>query len=80
MNTSRITRDFADRFADERIAAWNARDLPLLGFLGFALYTACFVAPLGPNASGPGVNIVGPPKHAASSDEPSGDSADARCA
>jgi hypothetical protein len=28
MNTSRITRDFADRFADEWIAAWNARDLP----------------------------------------------------
>ena len=28
MNTSRITRDFADRFADEWIAAWNAHDLP----------------------------------------------------
>jgi hypothetical protein len=31
--------------------------LPLVGFLGFVIYTACFVVPLGPNARGPGVHI-----------------------
>jgi hypothetical protein len=28
MNQPPITRDFAERFADEWIAAWNAHDLP----------------------------------------------------
>jgi len=28
MEPQRITREFADRFAEEWIAAWNARDLP----------------------------------------------------
>jgi hypothetical protein len=42
---------------------WTA-GLPLLGFLGFAIYTACFVAPLGPHARGPGVNIGWPPRFA----------------
>jgi hypothetical protein len=28
MTPPRITRDFADRFAEEWIAAWNAHDLP----------------------------------------------------
>jgi Protein of unknown function (DUF998) len=52
--------------------AWAARRLPLLwtaglplfGFLGFVIYTACFVVPLGPNARGPGVNIGWPPRFA----------------
>jgi ketosteroid isomerase-like protein len=28
MNRPPITRDFAERFAEEWVAAWNARDLP----------------------------------------------------
>lgn len=36
--------------------------LPLAGFLGFALYTALFVVPLGPHAYGPGVHIGWPPR------------------
>jgi hypothetical protein len=51
---------------------WSARRLPLLwtagvplfGFLGFVIYTACFVAPLGPGARGPGVHIGWPPRFA----------------
>jgi hypothetical membrane protein len=36
--------------------------LPLAGFLGFAIYTALFVMPLGPHAYGPGVHIGWPPR------------------
>ena len=46
-----------------RILLWTA-GLPLFGFLAFALYTAIFVAPLGPQAYGPGVNIGWPPRFA----------------
>jgi hypothetical protein len=50
--------------------AWSTRRLPLLataalplvGFLGFVIYTALFVVPLGPDARGPGVNIGWPPR------------------
>jgi hypothetical membrane protein len=42
---------------------WTAA-LPLFGFLCFAFYTAIFVAPLGPRAYGPGVNIGWPPRFA----------------
>lgn len=38
--------------------------LPLLGSLSFAVYTAIFVVPLGPQAYGPGVNIGWPPRFA----------------
>lgn len=38
--------------------------LPLVGFLGFVVYTTIFVAPLGPHAYGPGVNIGWPPRAA----------------
>ncbi len=49
--------------------AWSTRRLPLLataglplmGFLGFVIYTALFAVPLGPAARGPGVNIGWPP-------------------
>lgn len=41
-------------------AAW----LPLFGFACFAVYTALFVAPMGPQAYGPGVNIGWPPRFA----------------
>jgi hypothetical membrane protein len=46
-----------------RVLIWTA-GLPLFGFLSFALYTAIFVAPLGPGACGPGVNIGWPPRFA----------------
>jgi hypothetical protein len=46
-----------------RVLIWTA-GLPLFGFLSFALYTAIFVAPLGPGAYGPGVNIGWPPRFA----------------
>jgi hypothetical membrane protein len=46
-----------------RVLIWTA-SLPLFGFLCFALYTAIFVAPLGPGAYGPGVNIGWPPRFA----------------
>jgi hypothetical protein len=36
--------------------------LPLFGFLSFAFYTGIFVAPMGPHAYGPGVNIGWPPR------------------
>jgi hypothetical protein len=45
------------------ILFWSA-GLPLFGFLGFAVYTVIFVAPLGPKAYGPGVNIGWPPRFA----------------
>lgn len=38
--------------------------VPLIGFLGFVLYTAIFVFPKGQNAYGPGVNIGWPPRFA----------------
>lgn len=43
------------------ILLWSAF-LPLLGFTGFIVYTAIYVAPLGPDAYGPGVNIGWPPR------------------
>ncbi len=46
-----------------RALLWTA-GLPLLGFVGFAMYTAIFVVPLGPHAYGPGVNIGWPPRFA----------------
>jgi hypothetical protein len=46
-----------------RVLLWTA-GIPLLGFLGFALYSAVFVFPLGPDAYGPGVNIGWPPRFA----------------
>jgi hypothetical protein len=45
------------------VLLWSA-GLPLLGFLGFAVYTSIYVAPLGPHAYGPGVNIGWPPRFA----------------
>jgi hypothetical membrane protein len=45
----------------QRVILWTA-GLPLLGFTSFAVYTAIFVAPLGPNAYGPGVHIGWPPR------------------
>ena len=44
-----------------RVLLWTA-GLPLLGFLSFAVYSAIFVFPLGPDAYGPGVNIGWPPR------------------
>jgi hypothetical protein len=38
--------------------------LPLFGFVSFAVYSAIFVFPLGPDAYGPGVNIGWPPRFA----------------
>ncbi len=46
-----------------RVLLWTA-GLPLFGFLSFAVYTGVFVAPLGPHAYGPGVNIGWPPRFA----------------
>jgi hypothetical protein len=46
-----------------RVLLWSA-GLPLFGFLSFAVYTGVFVAPLGPHAYGPGVNIGWPPRFA----------------
>ena len=36
--------------------------IPLAGFLGFVIYTLVYVAPKGPGAYGPGVNIGLPPR------------------
>jgi hypothetical membrane protein len=46
-----------------RVLLWTA-GLPLFGFLSFAVYSAIFVFPLGPDAYGPGVNIDWPPRFA----------------
>jgi hypothetical membrane protein len=46
-----------------RVLRWTA-GLPLFGFLGFAVYLAIYVFPLGPDAYGPGVNIGWPPRFA----------------
>jgi len=46
-----------------RVLLWAA-GLPLLGWAGFVIYTALFVAPLGDHAFGPGVNIGLPPRFA----------------
>ena len=46
-----------------RALLWTA-GLPLFGFLSFVIYTIIFVAPMGPNAYGPGVNIGWPPRFA----------------
>lgn len=45
------------------VLLWTAC-LPLFGFLSFAVYTGIWVAPMGPNAYGPGVNIGWPPRFA----------------
>jgi hypothetical protein len=49
--------------SSRRVLLWTA-GLPLFGFLGFAVYSAIFVFPLGPDAYGPGVNIGWPPRFA----------------
>ena len=49
--------------SSRRVLLWTA-GLPLFGFGVFALYTAIFVVPLGPEAYGPGVNIGWPPRFA----------------
>ena len=49
--------------AAKQILLWTA-GLPLLGFLGFVVYSAVFVFPLGRDAYGPGVNIGWPPRFA----------------
>ena len=46
-----------------RVLLWTA-GLPMLGWLGFTVYTAIFVVPLGDHAYGPGVNIGWPPRFA----------------
>lgn len=46
-----------------KVLLWTA-GLPLFGFLSFAVYTGIFVAPMGPYAYGPGVNIGWPPRFA----------------
>jgi hypothetical protein len=46
-----------------RVLLWTAC-LPLFGFGTFALYTALFVLPMGPQAYGSGVNIGWPPRFA----------------
>ena len=46
-----------------RLLLWTA-GLPLFGFGAFALYSAIFVFPMGPQAYGPGVNIGWPPRFA----------------
>ena len=38
--------------------------LPLFGLLGFPVYTTIFVAPMGPQAYGPDLNIGWPPRFA----------------
>lgn len=49
--------------AAKQVLLWTA-GLPLLGFLGFFVYSLLFVFPLGPHAYGPGVNIGWPPRFA----------------
>ncbi len=44
-----------------RVLLWTS-SLPLFGFLSFAVYSALFVFPLGPQAYGPGVHIGWPPR------------------
>jgi hypothetical protein len=46
-----------------RVLLWTA-GLPFFGLLSFAVYSAIFVFPLGPDAYGPGVNIGWPPRFA----------------
>jgi uncharacterized protein DUF998 len=46
-----------------RVLLWTA-GLPLYGLIGFVVYSAIFVFPLGPGAYGPGVNIGWPPRFA----------------
>jgi len=46
-----------------RVLLWTA-GLPLFGFISFAIYSAIFVFPMGPQAYGPGVNIGWPPRFA----------------
>jgi hypothetical protein len=49
--------------AARRLLLWTAW-LPLFGFVCFVVYTWLFVAPMGPNAYGPGVNVGWPPRFA----------------
>ena len=49
--------------AARRALLWTA-GVPLLGFAAFVVYSIVFVAPHGPNAYGPGVNIGWPPRFA----------------
>ncbi|HKW17914.1 MAG TPA: DUF998 domain-containing protein [Terriglobales bacterium] len=49
--------------AARRTLLWTA-GLPLFGFLGFVVYSAIFVFPLGEGVYGPGVNIGWPPRFA----------------
>ncbi len=46
-----------------RVLRWTAC-LPLFGWLSFVVYTGIFVAPMGRDAYGPGVNIGWPPRFA----------------
>jgi len=46
-----------------RVLLWTA-GLPLFGLFSFVVYTSIFVAPLGPHAYGPGVNVGWPPRFA----------------
>jgi hypothetical protein len=55
-----LARNEAWRSA-RRVLLWTA-GLPLFGFVSFAVYSAIFVFPLGPDAYGPGVNIGWPPR------------------
>jgi len=47
----------------KRVLLWTSC-LPLFGFLAFVVYHAIYVAPFGPYAYGPGVNIGWPPRFA----------------
>ncbi len=49
-------------WSSARRALFAIAAVPLLGFLGFTVYTALFVVPLGPGAYGPGVHIGWPPR------------------
>ena len=62
INIGLARRNQAWRVA-RRLLLWTS-GLPLFGFLSFAVYTAICVAPLGPGAYGPGVNIGWPPRFA----------------
>ncbi len=53
-----------DVWARARKTLFRAAWLPLFGFVCFAVYTILFVAPMGPQAYGPGVNIGWPPRFA----------------
>jgi len=62
INLSLARNNHAWRSA-RRPLLWTAA-LPLFGFAAFVCYSVAFVAPLGPDAYGPGVNIGWPPRFA----------------